>query len=233
MALTYAQFKTTVANLLAAPEDNADFLQILPSAISYAEDRIYRQFSFLNSQRTVPGDTQLSSRNYTLPIPSEGPIEIVSRINVISGGVRTGLTPVSRDTLDFLWPSDDAPDTDSVPSLFSMETDQTIVVGPVPGTPVDVEVIGWINPNPLSDTTTTTYLSTSLPDLLVCAAMVYLSGWQKNFGAQSDNPQQSVSWESQYQILAAGAADMDSRQNFEGPSWTPQAQTPLAVPSRG
>lgn len=233
MALTYAQFVTTVANLLGVPQANADFLQILPSAINYAEDRIYRQFSFLNSQIALESPDQLSARTFTLPIPDEGPFEIVERINIVTDGVRTGLTPVSRDVLDMLWPNTTAPADDSVPQVFAMQTDQVIVVGPVPSDPVTVEVIGYINPNTLSETNTTTYLSTTLPDLLIAAAMVFLSGWQKNFGAQSDTPAQAVSWEGQYQTLAAVVADMDARQNFEGPSWTSKQPAPLATNQRG
>lgn len=233
MSLTYETFKTTVANLLALPESNADFLQILPTAIDYAENRIYRQFSFLNSQVTETAGTQLSARTFTLPVPAQGPFEIVERINIITAGVRTGLTPVARDVLDFLWPSTDAPADGSVPQMFAMDTDQQIVVGPVPSTAVTVEVIGYVNPLPLSETNTTTYLATTLPDLLVCAAMVFLSGWQKNFGAQSDTPAQAVSWESQYATLAAVVGDMDSRQNFEGASWTSKAPAPFAQPQRG
>ena len=47
MSLTYSQYLTTVANLLALPEDDPDFLQILPTAISYAENRICRDLDFL------------------------------------------------------------------------------------------------------------------------------------------------------------------------------------------
>lgn len=233
MSLTYDEFKTAVANLLAVPATNAEFLQILPSAISYAENRIYRQFSFLNSQVSQETATPVTTRTFTLPVPTAGPFEVVERMNVLSGGVRTGLTPVSRDVLDMLWPNTAAPADGSVPSVFAMQTDQVVVLGPTPSTGVTIEVIGYINPNPLSASNTTTYLSTTLPDLLIAAAMVFLSGWQKNFGAQSDTPAQAVSWEGQYQTLAAVTADMDARQNFEGPSWTSKPQAPLAVNQRG
>lgn len=233
MSLTYAQFVTTTANLLATPEDNTDFLQVLPSAIDYAEGRIYRQFALLATQVSVSGDP-MSTREYTLPSPATGPFEVIERINIIDGdGIRTGLTPVSRDVVDFLWPSNTAPAADSVPQMFAMLTDQTIVVGPVPGSAVDVEVVGFINPLPLSSTNTATYLTTTMPDLFVTAAMIFLSGWQKNFGAQSDSPAQSVSWESQYQILAQGVAEVDARQSFEAASWTQKAIAPLAQPQRG
>lgn len=233
MSLTYAQFVTTTANLLATPEDNTDFLQVLPSAIDYAEGRIYRQFALLATQVSVSGDP-MTARTYTLPTPATGPFEVIERINIVDGdGVRTGLTPVSRDVLDTLWPSNSAPDASSIPSMFAMLTDQTIVVGPVPGAAVDVEIVGFINPTPLSSTNTTTYLTTNLPDLFVTAAMVFLSGWQKNFGSQSDSPAQAVSWESQYQVLSQGVAEVDARQAFEAASWTQKAIAPLAQPQRG
>lgn len=234
MSLTYSQFVTTVANLLAVPETNPDFVQILPTAIDYAEGRIYRHFAFLRTT-TVNSTGTLSpnTRSFTLPTQAGGPFEVIDRINVLSNGVRSGLTPVSRDVLDTFWPSATAQAATDVPTMFAMETDQVIVVGPPPGSSITLEVIGTITPTPLSASNTTTYLSTVYPELFVAASMIFLSGWQKNFGPQADNPAQAISWESQYQSLLEGVDQVDARQKFSSASWTSKQTEPLATNQRG
>jgi hypothetical protein len=227
MSLTYAQTVTTVANLLALPEDDADFVQILPTAISYAENRIYNQFTFLATQVSdSTGSLSANNRAFTLPTPSQGTYSIIDTLSIVVGGSRTPLTPVSRAVLDTLYPTNTATGISAVPSVFCMVTDQSILVGPAPGATTTVEVTGYINPNPLSASNTTTYLTTTYPDLFVAAMMIFLSGWQKNFGSQSDNPQQSASWESQYNLLAAGVDSVDARQQFFGAGWSSREPAP-------
>jgi hypothetical protein len=217
-----------VANLLALPETDPDFLQVLPTAIDYAENRIYNQFSFLATQvSNSTGLLSANSRAFTLPTPSTGQFQIIDTLNIVVGGSRTPLTPVSRAVLDTLYPTDTATGASAVPSVFCMVTDQTILVGPSPGATTTVEVVGYINPAPLSATQTTTYISSIYPDLLVAASMVFLSGWQKNFSASSDNPQQGVNWEQMYNSLAAGVESVDARQKFVGASWTSRDPAPM------
>ncbi len=48
MPITYTSYKTTIANLMVIPETDANFLQILPSIIDYAEERIYRDLDLLS-----------------------------------------------------------------------------------------------------------------------------------------------------------------------------------------
>jgi len=50
----------------------------------------------------------------------------------------------------------------------------------------------------------------------------------RDFGAQSDNPQQSQSWEAQYQTLAKGAMLESLRQKLAGPAWTSLSAIPIA-----
>jgi hypothetical protein len=234
MSLTYSQTVTTLANLLALPESNTDFLQVLPTAIDYAENRINNQFSFL-STIAVNSTASLSANNraFTLPTPSEGTYSIIENLNLVIAGTRTPLTPVSRSVLDTFYPTNTATSVSAVPSVFCMVTDQSILVGPAPGATTTVEVVGLVQPAPLSASNPTTYISTTYPELLIAACMVFLSGWQKNFSASSDSPQQAISWESNYQMLAANVDAVDARQKFEGASWTPKSATPFATRERG
>jgi hypothetical protein len=228
MSLIYAQYVTTVANLLALPESDPDFVQILPTAISYAENRIYNQFSLLATQvSNSTASLSANNRAFTLPTPSQGQFSIIDTLSIVVSGTRTPLTPVSRAVLDTLYPTNTATSSSAVPSVFCMVSDQSILVGPAPGATTTVEVTGYVNPNPLSATNTTTYLTNIYPDLFVAASMVWLSGWQKNFSASSDNPQQGVNWETVYNTLAVSVDDIDARQKFVGASWTSRSPAPL------
>lgn len=245
MSLTYDQFVTTIANLTSEDASGADFLQILPSGIDYAEDRIYRELDMLvenvrdSSSLTVAGD-----RNFNLPTSLgvySGPIDGINIITPASTGPESGtrvrLLPTSLDFLDYTWPSSTG---SGVPQYFayfsqsSLSGQKNIVFGPWPDATYRVEVIGKIQPAALSSTNTTTYLSTYLPDLMVAATMIFMSGWQQNFGAQrADNPQMPASWSAQYSELMASAATWEARKRFAGPSWTSKAPEPAASNQRG
>lgn len=65
-------------------------------------------------------------------------------------------------------------------------------------------------------------------DLFVAAAMVFMSGYQKNFGAQADDPKMAMSWETQYQALLRGAMDEEARKKGEGAGYNPLRGVPGA-----
>jgi hypothetical protein len=106
-----------------------------------------------------------------------------------------------------------------------------IQVGPWPDQAYVVEVIGTFTPEPMSSTNPTTFLTIFLPDLLVAAAMVFMSGFQRDFGSQSDNPAQSQSWENQYSVLFKSAMLLELRKKFAGVGWTSLSSIPV-VPNR-
>jgi hypothetical protein len=234
MALTYATYVTTIANLLAVPEADANYVQILPSMIDYAEQRIYRELDLLSTTvRDATSSLTPDSRNFTLP-SGNGRFVVLDAINILSSGVRVAqLQPVSLEFLDAAWPSETSTGGTAVPEYFAMVTDQTIAVGPAPGAALGVEVIGEIRPTPLSVSNTTTYLTNYLPDLFIAASMIFGSGWQKNFGGQADDPKMSASWESQYQLLKASADLEEHRKQWASVSWTSKQPSPVAIPQRG
>ena len=79
----------------------------------------------------------------------------------------------------------------------------------------------------------TTFISTYLPDLLVMASMVYISAYQRNFGRMSDDPSMAQSYEGQYQILKQAALPEEYRKKFEGDAWSSMSTSPAATPTRG
>lgn len=239
MALDYTSYNNTIANLMVTTTTNAEYVQILPSIIDYAEQRIYRELDPLNTVvRDTSGFLTANIRNFMLPT-SLGRFIVVDGINVITptgytvaNGTRNPLQRVSQQLLDMAWPSTTAASSSDVPEQYAMVTDQLAIVGQPPGSNYNVEVVGTIRPIPLSSTNTTTYLSLYYPELLVAASLIFASAYMRNFGAQSDDPRMAVSWSSEYDKLFASANVELQRQRSAGPGWSSLSPNPVATPPR-
>lgn len=236
MSLTYSTYVTALSELTVIPAANTDFIAILPNAIDYAEQRIYRELNLLS---TVVADASAAltagNRNFSLPT-ANGVFVVVNGINAITpvatvpdSGTRNQLIPVAKEFLDSVWPSSTG---STLPQYFAMVTQTAIVVGPWPDQAYRMEVIGTQRPTPLSSTNTQTFLSLYLPDLLLAASMVFMSGYQRNFGAQADDPKMAQSYENQYQLLKASADTEEARKRFMGSAWSSLTQSPQANPPR-
>lgn len=237
MSLTYTQFVNSLANLMPVPTTDAGFVTDLPNIIDDAELRCYRDLDLLNTiVRDSSSTLTTNTRTFNLPT-SIGTFVVTEDINVITpvsatnpeNGTRNPLTPVSKEYLDFAWPSSAG---STVPSYFAMVTQTTVVVGPWPDQAYTVEVVGTQRPVSLSATNATTLLSTYFPDLFLAAAMVRVSGYMKNYGAAVDDPRQSVTWQSHYDALLASAHTEEMRKKFTSQGWSPKEPAPLATPPR-
>jgi hypothetical protein len=227
---------TQIATLAVVEETDAAFLAILPQMITYAENRIYRDLDFLFTSTSVTGYSfSTGSRQLTIP---QGTIVVSEQINVITpvgqtnpnAGARNPLLPTTKEFLDAVYGN---PSVTGLPKYFVPFNDNLFLVGPYPDQPYFVEIVGTYRPDSLSSSNKTTFVSLYLPDLFIMASMVYVSGYQRNFGRQSDDPQMSQSYESQYQTLLRGAAIEEARKKFEATGWTSQSPSPVASPSRG
>ncbi len=245
--MNYATYVTTLATMTAIDVADANFLAILPDAIAYAEGRIYRELDMLVANvRDGSTSTTASDRNFNLPT-GIGTFLIVDGINIITpastapnAGTRVRLTPVSLDVLDTMWPSETGA---TVPQYFAYISQNTyltgenaqnqVVFGPWPDDTYRVEVIGKIQPAALSADNANTFLTDNLPDLFLAASMIFMTGYQKNFGSQGDDPKMAQSWEGQYEKLLASAGTWEARKRFGGASWTAKQVEPTAVPQRG
>jgi hypothetical protein len=145
-----------------------------------------------------------------------GTLVVLESVNVITpvsaplpdSGVRNRLVRMSWDVLDAMFGSGAAT---GIPAYFALQDAATIAFGPWPDQAYPVEIVGTIRPAPLSGSNTTTTLSLYFPDLLVAACMIWLSGWMRNFGSQSDDPRMATSWESTYQGLLKSATIEEAR----------------------
>jgi len=237
MSYTYSSWVTALSNEIVVSSTDPNFVGILPSCIDYAEQRLYRELDLLDTVTRDSGPLTAGNRNFTLP-QNNGRFVVTNGFNLITpatttipdNGTRIQMIPTSRDFLDSVGGS---PTYTGLPANYAMITDQTIIVGPAwPDQNYTIETIGIIRPNPLSATNTTTYLTLYLPDLWFAATMVFMTGFQQNWGAQSDNPQMAVSWSQQYDKLFASANLEEQRKRYASGAWGSLSPTPAATPSR-
>lgn len=231
--MNYTDYVATLANLIPTQPTDPNFVQILPSTISDAELRINRDFDFLSTiVRDQSGTLTANSRDFTFPqefVVSES-VNVFTPVGTTT--IRNQLVPVTQEFLDQVWGIETAPTTPSVPQYYAMITDQTIIVGPPPDAAYKVEVTGTIRPAPLSATTTTTYISTYFPDMLISASMEYISGWMKNYGAAVDDPAQGVTWRQHYDKQFASANVEEARKRYSSQAWSAKQPAPYATPPR-
>ena len=233
MSLNYTTYVDQVANLLVIGSTNANFQTMLPGMIDYAEQRIYRDLSFNNTTVTDTTVTTVANNRYaTLPQTVSGSTTgfyTVVNMNVLtpagalsSNGTRNPVARSWQKIVDFLYPTNTAVSSLSVPSVYALIGSTTpsvnavqIMFGPAPGDAFTIEVTGTIRPTPLSSVNTTTFLTNYFPDLFIVASMVFGAGYMRDFGQQSDNPGMSQSWETQYKSLLQSAKLEQTRSRYE------------------
>lgn len=218
----------------------ADFAVLFPQATSYAEERIYDELVPLN-QRTQDTSltTAIASRTINLTAAAQQlvTVETFSLIypagtTLASMGTRIPFESTSLDVIDVIWPQEsvtlDPSLADNIGRYWALQDDHTLVFCPTVPAPYTCIITGNFEPIPISATNPTTYLSTFYPALLEAACMVWLTGaLLRNFGAQSDDPQTAVSWESVYKTLMETALLEEQRRRLQGQGWTQFMPAPL------
>lgn len=237
--LNYTTYVTQLITLNSiASSTDAFFTNVLPGAIDYAEQRLYRELDLLVTRVTDASATVSSGvRTFSLPTTT-GTFLVVEGINTISSVGATALTgtrnpayATSREYIDAVYPSA-ASSNCGIPSFFAMASNTQIIFGPAPDAAYVVEVVGTQRPTPLSSGNSSTFLTQVLPDVFMAASMVYMAGAQRDFGAASENPQVSQSWEAQYQTLLNTANKEELRKRYFGPGWTAMAPNQVSTPPR-
>lgn len=237
MALTYAQYQVLMSELLVIPDylTNANWAVILPQMIEYAENRIYRELDLITTQSSASVNTVAGTRTVTLP----GSILILQSANCITpastaanAGTRNPLRRASIEFINATWPS---AATTGTPAWYSMTDFTTVLLAPTPSAIFAIECYGIIRPSALSASTTTTWISTYIPDVLVAASMIFGLGWQRDFGqigGGADDPEASVFWSTQYETLKTSAMVDDARRKAQSVDWQALSPTPVAQPPR-
>ena len=240
---TMAVVDTTTSSGVVVGVDPA-FNAIIPQMLNYAELRIQRDLDLLPSQ---------TSRTYTLTTGSNTlQIDVddfvtIQTIQVTDGnGSITPLLPVTKEVLQNVYNSPSSTDT---PVWFAMyggdlstggNTSNNIIVGPYPDANYPVTITGTVRLPTLyqystsgtAASTSTTFISTYLPDLLIQASMIYIAQFQRNFGSASNDPAMGPTYELQYQNLLKNAIVEEARKKFTAGGWSSMSPAVAATPSR-
>lgn len=258
---TGANYITQIATMAVVDTTDPNFLNILPLAISYAENRIYRELDFLFSSISTTAYS-LTTGNRQLQVPA-GTFVVPEQINVLTplgvtdpnAAIRTPLLPVTKEFLDAAYGSYQ---NSGMPKYFCPFDDYLFYVGPFPDQNYTVEIVGTYRPESLgpsaadttflanylnytgnaypnyANTTTTTFISLYLPEMMIMASMIYISAYQRNFSSAAGNdPQMPVTYETQYQTLLKSALEEENRKKFEAAAWSSQGRSVSATPTRG
>lgn len=235
--LTYTQYVDQIATMAVVPSTDPNFQAILPSMITYAENRIYRDLDLLS---TVSSNTSYALADGTRSLTfAMGDFITVQEVNVITpagttvpdNGERVALLPVTKEWINRVYGSASSKD---VPAYFAMQTQNTLLFAPWSDDNYTLEIVGTVRPDSLSATNTTTFVSTYLPDLMIMASMVYIAAFQRNFSsAMANDPQMPVTYEMQYQTLLKSATVEEFRKKFEAGGWTSMSPAVVATPTRG
>lgn len=234
--MDYNTLNTYLQTLIVDQAPSSDYTTILPAAIQDAENRIYRELDFL-ATRTVNATSSFTTGSRTLTIPVspttiiilQGVAQITPAPSAPAAGTRNQLELSTLDFIDYVWPIEA---TTGPGEYWAMKDAATIVVGPTPDQNYVAELTGIFRPALLSPSNQTDYISLVYPDLLVSACMCFLTGYQRDFGAQSDDPKMAMSWEVKYQDAKKSALLEEQRRKGSGVGWSPFSETPVATPPR-
>lgn len=239
---TMAVVNTTTVNGVVQGVDAA-FNAIVPQMLNYAELRIQRDLDLL--PLLTSANYSLTSGNNVLAI-SVNDFVTLQTLSVVVGTQTLPLLPVSKEFIQNVW--GDSSFTGQ-PVNFAMiggdlatggNTSNNVLVGPYPDQAYSVAVTGtqrmptlYLNATTPLANTGTTFISTNLPDLLIQASLIYISQFQRNFLATSNDPQMPGSFESQYENLLKGAIVEEARKKFQSTGWASQSPALIATPTRG
>lgn len=240
LAATWDISQDVVDATSPTPFDNADYNTALPRCIEFAELLMYRDpdFDFLATRLPIPPYTVCIANSRIITKPAQ--IVVCEQMNIItpvgsipgaSGSARNPLTRVSLPFMDNVWPTESGvPGATGVPEYFALLDNTKYRLAPTPDQPYFAEFVGTYRPSPLSSTNTQTFLTIYLPDLFLIASNVWWAGFQRDYGAQADDPKVAISWSSLYQNSKKGAAVEEARKKAQSTAWEPYVPTPLATP---
>lgn len=238
---------TTSLNAGVYQFDDAPLQTIVPQMLNYAELRIQRDLDMLSGQTSNTYTLTQGVNVFPLPVDDFLTVQTLEIVQM-SGGVVVNscpLIPVSKEFIQNCYGGLFSADTPKYFALygdnFGDEQDSftNILLGPVPNYAYTLRVTGtacapslYKNASAGTADTTYTYISAYYPDLLIMASMIYISAFQRNFSATSDDQAMPMSYEKQYQALRLGAMPLENRRKQMGSGWSSYSTPIAATPSR-
>src|SRR5215831_17465862 len=206
--MIYDDLNAALMTLLEIPFNQTDenYQRIVPRMMENANNRIYRDLSFLAAETSQSATLTANVRVQVLPAS----VIALRSLNVItpvgaqpndSGASRNPVERISVEALNIWYPQ--ASFTPGVPKKYALLGDVTtqpyqVQLWPQPDQAYTGEFIGVIRPAPPGPSTQNTFLLTTYPELFLAACMVFASGYQRDFSAMADDPQKAMSWETHY-----------------------------------
>ena len=225
---TFTSYQAAVVTQIPSLTSDPNFTTVLPDAIDYAELTILRDLDLVSAHGLIPlGSTTPLAQLQALP-----PGVIVLE-QLFLGATNTPVVPASQDYIRAVY----AGAAMGPPRHFMVIGGATtpdwsgamqVLLGPTPDIAYTLTGYGTERPATLSATNPTTFISTVLPDVFWAASMIFWSGYNRNFGAQSDQPQQAVSWKAEYDRLLKSSMVEEARKTFRSQAWVAEAPTMVA-----
>ena len=214
-----------------------DFNSVIPQAINYAEQRMQNDLDFIQS--VLQNSTYSLTSGSNLLTMDINDFITIQTMRYVLGTREITVMPTSNQYIQNVY--DDSSVT-GPPQFFAPlggdaattgATSQLWMFGPYADATYPLRILGTAKMISLASFNTTadadtkyTFISAYLPSVMLMAAMIYISGFQRNFGRQSDDPAMAVSYEQQYKTLLDSASVEEARRKFQGGGWT--AMTPAA-----
>jgi hypothetical protein len=224
-------------------QPDGSYTAAFPTMVSNAELRIYRDFDMAATSGTNTSITTTAFNRTVDLSPMSGqtiqgttvaygyPV-IIEEIFAKVGNRWIPYTLASLAWIDSVWPDETQAATPTLgAAYYTMLDQQTALLAPVPDGNYQLRIAGTWRPAPMSASNPETYLGDAFPDLLFAAVMVEAMGYQRDFGAQSDDPRAALSWETRYQDVLRTAKREEALKQGLGPQYQPIPPAPMARPA--
>lgn len=254
--LSYNSYIQTIGSMAVALTSSVagitQFVDALLQAVvgqmlNYSELRIQRDIDAL--QARAPNTYTLTAGNNVLSIPINDFLVIETlEAQQVSGGNLVNNQPMIETSKEFIQNCYSSVFSSGYPKYYAKwgdnfgsggNTNVNILVGPPANYAYPIRVTGVIRMPSLAQFATAgpadtsyTYISQFLPDLLLMASMIFISGYQRNFSASSDSKDMPVNYEQQYRTLLAGAIAEENRKKGLGSAYSAYSTPATATPTR-
>jgi len=221
-----------------------------PMILNYAELRIQRDLDMLSSWTSNTYTLTAGVNVFAIPVNDFLTVQTLAIVQLggVGGTQVVNTQPLVAASKEFIQNCYGGLSNAGVPEYYAMygdnfstdeDTYTNILLGPTPSYPATLQVTGSTRAPSLYTyaqagiaDTTYTYISQWFPDLLLMASMIYVSAYQRNFSATSDDAQMGMTYEKQYQALRLGAIPEENRRKQQGSGWSSYSTPTAATPTR-
>jgi len=220
---------------------------VAPQILSYAEGRIQRDIDALQARSSNTYTLTVGNNLLSIPVNDFLVLETLE-VTQMSGSIVVNSNPLIPVSKEFIQNCYSGVFSTGMTKYYAMigdtfgdgaNTNINVLLGPPPNFAYPVRVTGVIRMPSLYQFATSgpadtsyTYISQWLPDLLLQASMIFISAYQRNFSANSDDPAMPVNYEKQYRTLLAGAIAEENRKKGLGSAYSAYSTPATATPTR-